>query len=188
MRNLLFLFTLFCSIQSWAQLSDREIETLAERVRNNYEMMGVADGVRVYQTSRHRVLVCLSTIDSDMKLSEKNRQAELKATRAAREFLKGAKNKSITIYNAYSEKVETLHDSKGNSVNEGLGTIDSNTNSSINELSTSVEKETMSDKIIQESGAKLDGIQILMKFTGEDGETIYAHYLLISKKSAKKKH
>ncbi len=188
MRHLLLVFICLCSIQTWAQLSDKEIETLTERVRDRYDMMGFGDGAQVYQTSNNRVLVCFATVDSDLKPSQRNRQATMRATRAAVEFLKGAKNKSISINDAYSEKSEIMTEAKGNSVNEGLTTIDSKTSTNMAEQSSSVEKETLSEKIVQKSMAKIDSMQPLMKFNGEDGETIYAFYLLLSKKTAKKKH
>lgn len=169
-----------------AQLSDAEETKLAEKVKTNYEEFGI-EGSKVYQTSKHWVLVTVVTVTSDMKISQQNRQAQMKASRAAVEYLKGAKNNSISVYDAYSEDKTSLTERNNSDVKQKDMTINSTTSTGANESSVKSEQETMSDKIVQSSIAKIDGLQTLLKMKGEEGETAYAYYMILSKHTAKKK-
>lgn len=53
------------------------------------------------------------------------------------------------------------------------------------ESSANKSKESLSDKIIQSSAAQVREMQPLCKMQGDDGQTAYAYYLVISKTAAK---
>jgi hypothetical protein len=90
------------------------------------------------------------------------------------------------VYDAYSEKSEALTERKDNGVSQKDMEISSKTTSNINENSQSVEKETMSEKIVQQSIKSIDGLQPLFRHKGDEG-VVYVYYMVISKQSAKKK-
>ena len=90
------------------------------------------------------------------------------------------------MYDAYSEKSETLTEKKGSGISQEDKENSSNTTSNINENSQSVEKETMSERIVQQSIRSIDGLQPLFRYKGDEG-VVYVYYMVISKQSAKKK-
>ena len=185
-RAITLTLTLFVVVNVNAQLSDKELESLKNKVMTDIEMDEIGDGARVYQTSKHWTLVSFATVSSGFKPSQQNRQAQIMASRNAIEFLKGAKNKATSVYDAYSEKSETLTEKKGSGISQEDQEISSNTTSNINENSQSVEKETMSERIVQQSIRSIDGLQPLFRHKGDEG-VVYVYYMVISKQSAKKK-
>ena len=159
-KFLILLLALFSSLQVRAQLADEEKDFLANRVRDNYEVFGIT-GAQVYRTQKHWTLVCIVTSAKLNKAKFNERQAQMDASRLAQEFLSGATNQSTSIYDAYSK--------------EGGGEVD--------------EETTMSDKIIQSSRSDLSaiGLQPICRFKSEEGETIFAYYIVICKQKAKRK-
>lgn len=176
----------FFTVSAQAQLSIKETERLAATVRMQYEEWGI-EGAKVYQTSSHWTLVSIVTVTSNQKTSQQNRLAQIKASRVAIEFLKGSTNRSISVYDAFSTEGNSLTGRNQTGVNQKNQEIASSTSTSANEQTTNVESETMSDKVVQSAIDNIDGLQPLLKFAGEDGEIVYAYYMVISKHKAKKK-
>ena len=185
-RTISLALTLFFAINANAQLSDIEMESLKSKVRTDLEMDEIGDGARVYQTSKHWVLVSFATVSSNFRPAQQNRQAQVVTSRNAIEFLEGAKNKSTSVYDAYTNESHALSEQQGTRVEQEIQEIASETSSNTREISQNVETETMSEKIVQESIKKIDGLQPLLKYKGEEG-TVIAYFMIISKKSAKKK-
>lgn len=185
-KFILLILVSLSATQVFAQLTDAETEFLATKVRENYEEYGI-DGAKVYQTPKHWTLVSVVTVTSDMKTSQQSRQAQVKATRTAAEFLKGAANRSISVYDAYSTDETSLTEQQSSGVQQKNQDISSGTSTNASEKTAKSEQETMSDKIVQTAKGKIDGMQPLLKFKGEDGEIVYAYYIVISKQKAKKK-
>lgn len=185
-RTISLALTLLLAINASAQLSDKEMESLKSKVRADLEMDEIGDGARVYQTSKHWVLVSFATISSNFKPALQNRQAQVVASRNAIEFLEGARNRSTTVYDAYTSDVNAVSTRQGTRVEQDIQEIASETSSNVSENSQTVEKETMSEKIVQESIKRIDGLQPLLKYKGAEG-TVFAYFMIISKQSAKKK-
>ena len=178
--------TLLMAVSANAQLSDKDMERLKDKVRTDLEMDEISDGARVYQTSKYWVLVSFATVSSNFKPAQQNRQAQVMASRNAIEFLEGTKNKSTSVYDAYTNEGHSLSEQQGTHVNEQNQTIESGIFSNAKENTQSVEKETMSDKIVQESIKRIDGLQPLLKYKGEEGN-VFAYFMVLSKHTAKKK-
>ena len=85
-----------------AQLSEREKTDLISSVKNNYSLTQI-DGASLYKTkSGFQVLVAIASVSSAKSIEDQNREAQAKATRLASEYLSGATNSSVTIYNSES--------------------------------------------------------------------------------------
>ena len=154
MKKLLSLITcIILSLPSWAQLSESDLNKLAATVRSNYELRQI-EGASLYKTSSgYQVLVTITSTSAAKSVDEQNRDAQMKATRLASEFLSGAVNSTVSIFSSQS------------------------TNNS--------SKEELSDKIVQSSLAQVKNLQPLFKTQGNDGEIVYAYYLVISQTAAK---
>ena len=186
LKTIVCALAMLTTVSAQAQLTDKETTVLASRVRTQYEEFGI-EGAKVFQTPKHWTLVSIVTVTSDLKTSQQNRQAQIKAARTAIEFLKGATNKSISIYDATSSDSNTLSERNQSGVNQRDQEISSSTSTNASEHSTNVEQEIMSDKIAQSAIENIDGLQPLLKFKGGDGEMVYAYFMVISKHKAKKK-
>lgn len=89
-------------ISAMAQLSQKEKTDLINSVKNNYNLTQI-DGASLYKAqSGYQVLVTVVSVSSSKGAEEKNREAQAKATRLASEYLSGATNSSVTIYNSES--------------------------------------------------------------------------------------
>lgn len=96
----LFVLLMIC-VSSMAQLSQKEKTYLINTVKENYNLTEI-DGSSLYKTkSGYRVLVTVVSLSSSLYgIEEQNREAQIRATRLASEFLNGATNQSITIYDS----------------------------------------------------------------------------------------
>ncbi len=182
----LFLLMLF-STNVNAQLTDQERQYLAFTVKNDCLVYGL-DGARVYRTDKNYVLVATEAMQSSMKASDQNRVASMKARRGMIEFLKGAKTKAVSIFGSSSRESDSFAKSdKDDTIMEGQmsGSVVS---SSAKENTRSSTEESLDEKIVQKAISKIDGIESLMKFAGNEGETIYCYFIILKKSNAKKKH
>ena len=154
MKKFLFLSILatLC-LPSWAQLSEKDLSQLSTTVKSNYQQRQI-EGANVYTTaSGYQVLVTVTSVSADKDVTEQNREAQMKSTRLASEFLGGAMNTTVSVYNAQST---------------------SNSN-----------KEELSDKIIQSAQAQVKAMQPLFRMQSDEGQSVYAYYLVISQTAAK---
>jgi len=103
MRKIISLSVLLMMCMSMmAQLSEREKTDLISSVKNNYSLTQI-DGASLYKTkSGFQVLVAIASVSSAKSIEDQNREAQAKATRLASEYLSGATNSSVTIYNSES--------------------------------------------------------------------------------------
>lgn len=154
MKKLLLIITsIILSLPSWAQLSESDLNKLAAAVKSNYEKSQI-EGSSLYKTSSgYQVLVTITSTSSARSVEDQNREAQMKATRLASEYLSGAVNRAETIHSTQS------------------------TNNS--------SKEELSDKIVQSSLAQVKNLQPLFKIQTDEGEAVFAYYLVISQTAAK---
>lgn len=149
---LAFLSVLMCNF-SLAQISQSEQMKLTETVKKNYELTQI-EGASLYKTSSgYQVLVTVTSVSSAKSVEDQNKEAQMKSARLASEFLNGAVNSSVSIFDSQS--------------------------------SANSSKEVMTDKIVQSSLAQVKAMQPLFKMAGDDGQTVFAYFLVISKTAAK---
>lgn len=186
--KLLMAFALFAiSNVAYAQLSDSEMLELMNKAKSHYELSGISDP-KIFKFKSYYFLVDYETMRSSMNNTAQERAAKIKATRSMGEFLNGAKNKSVSVYETQSEESNLSDNNYSDSGKMNGPKFGSETSMADNERQFSSTQETFSDKIIQSAKSKLDGIQSLMKFRGPEGETVYCYFLTLSKAKAKKKH
>ena len=103
MKRILYLSILLIScVSAMAQLSPREKTNLINSVKNSYSLAQM-DGASLYKTkSGYQVLVTVVSVSPGKSVEDQNLEAQAKATRLASEYLSGATNSSVTIYNSES--------------------------------------------------------------------------------------
>ena len=103
MKRILYLSILLIScVSAMAQLSPREKTNLINSVKNSYSLAQM-DGASLYKTkSGYQVLVTVVSVSTGKSIEDQNLEAQAKATRLASEYLSGATNSSVTIYNSES--------------------------------------------------------------------------------------
>ena len=186
--KLLVAFAMFAiSTATYAQLSDEEMLELMSKAKSHYELSTIAEP-RIFKLNKYYVLVDYETMRSSMNKTAQERAAKIKATRSIGEFLNGAKNKSLTVYD--DENDRTTEKESRKKANHGMDDdlVESELSSSSSSYNSSFTTEKFSDKIIQEAKSKVERIQSLMKFKGPEGETVYCYFLMLSKSKAKKKY
>lgn len=178
---------LTCTLSMFAQLSDSEREKLETKVKADY-LHTQMEGATIYKTSKgHRVLVVSTVVTSSQNISQMNRVAQIKAARLAGEFLKGAKNKSVSVYNTESSSSETFEHEQSNVMGSSGSTIGSEVGYSTKEGENQSESESFSDSVLQEATQKAAGrgMQKLMSFRGPDEEKVFAFFMIVDKKAGK---
>lgn len=110
MKKICLLITLLAiSISGRAQLSENEKDRLAQDVKRNYEFSQI-EGASLYKTKTgFEVLVTVVSVSTDQNRDKQNEEAREKSTRLAAEFLSGAVNQSVTVYEGYSTS-DTSHE------------------------------------------------------------------------------
>lgn len=171
---------------SFAQLSEKEKLDLMNMVRLYYNMAG-SEGTQIFKTKSNYVLVDLETMRSTINETAQARSARMKATRTMGEFLKGAKNKSVSVYETRTEETEDFDKKQADKGSMESSIVGSETFSSVEENKLSSSSESFSDKVIQTAHLRLKGVQSLMNLRGQHGESVYCYYLILSNAKAKKK-
>ena len=102
-KRILYLSILLMScVSAMAQLSQKEKTDLINSVKSNYSLTQI-DGASLYKTkSGYQVLVTVVSVSSAKSIEDQNREGQTKATRLASEYLSGATNSSVTIYDSES--------------------------------------------------------------------------------------
>ena len=103
MKKILFVtvYMMLC-VSAMAQLSQKEKTDLINSVKSNYSLTQI-DGASLYKTkSGYQVLVTVVSVSSAKGIEDQNREAQTKSTRLASEYLSGATNSSMTIYDSES--------------------------------------------------------------------------------------
>lgn len=177
---LLLLLAVGFNAIGFAQLSEKNKQTLTEAVKMAYQLNGM-EGTQVYKVGVHRVIVSVVEVQEKLGSTQQSRIAQMKASRAAAEFLVGTKNRAVSVYDSDSFSDDQYRASTESDEDHVIA-------QSKNEGSSSVSSEHFSDKIIQESLAKIQGMQPLLKFAVGSGKAMYAYYIVIDKRKANKKY
>lgn len=157
------------------QLSPNTMGYLAACVQQQYAMT-MMEGATAYKTSDGTILVVTVAVK---RSSTMQRVAQVKATRTAGEYLQGAMNKSVTVYESTQESGYTLSDNAIESSISKNAEIASNLQQSVEDQSLMKTEERFSDKIIQSTLTRVNYMQPLTRFTGEDGYQVFAYFLFL---------
>lgn len=103
----------------------------------------------------------------------------MKAARLASEFIDGAMNKSISVYETNSETSSDFYKNQANKANSMDSDIASEQNRNVNETENESNSENFSDKIVQSAihAAAGKGMEKLSTFRGPDDEKVFVYCL-----------
>ena len=176
-----FLICIFmCTNNSFSQtISEKNKIKLRNKVVSEYVENGVT-GCNVYKTSNGNVLVTVIKIANNKNPEYIDRIANMKATRSVVEFIRGARNKSYSVYNVEdSESNLYTEDSDGNNDLNNTD-IGSSTYTSMNENSHNSDSYTFTDEIVQTSIGEVRNLQMLKKLI-ERNTNVYIYYIKLKK-------
>lgn len=160
-------------------LDDKQTEQLVNSIKRDY-MKTQAEGAKVYKLSKkkHVLSVCV-TVNSSQNISQQNRVGQMKAARLASEFIDGAKNKSISVYETNSETSSDFYKNQANKTNSMDSDIASKQNYNVNETENESNSDFFSDKIVQSAihAAAGKGMEKLSTFRGPDDEKVFVYCL-----------
>ncbi len=158
-------------------LSEKDRVEFASIARTHYAAT-MMDGASIYRFKGRDILLVIVEVK---KSPNAQRVGQVKASRAAGEFLQSANNKSVTVYavsdsNSYSfkDKSEESSSTSGTNVSDRItqGTSD---------LKTTETEETFSDKIVQSSLTRVGHIEPLCRLGAEGGGITLAYFMIIEK-------
>ena len=160
---------------------------LASYVQMDYQLTQM-EGVSAHKVDEGYVLVSVVTLqNSSATIPQKQRIAQVKASRAITEWLNGAQNKSVSVYETASVNVESFSSKMRDNTNSSGSYVSSELSSDMKENSTNVTAEVFDDKIIQSAIGRTQYVEPLTRFVGPSGEEVFCHYLFLSKKAVKHK-
>ena len=174
------IFCALCGLSADAKskpLSEKDRSQLADIARSHYNMT-MMDGASVYRFKGRDILLVIVDVK---KSPNAQRVGQIKASRAAGEFLQSATNKSVTVYevsedNSYAFKDKSVEhgSTSGTTVSDRLeqGTAD---------ITATATEETFSDKIVQSSITRVGHIEPLCRIGAEGNNITLAYFLVIEK-------
>lgn len=169
---LLLLSSMIINAQS---LSTEALMKLAATVKQYYSIT-LMEGASIHKTSEGKVLVAIVSVKKSPSMQ---RVAQVKAARTAGEYLQGAANKSVTIYETIDKDSYSLNDeSKEISVSQN-SSVSSTIDQNVSDITERTTEENFSDAIIQSSLTKVNHMEPLTRFFGEDGTQLFAFYLIL---------
>lgn len=176
-----FLICIFiCTNNSFSQaISENNKVKLRNKAVSEYVENRIT-GCNVYKTSNGNVLVTVIKIANNRNPEYIDRIANMKATRSVVEFLRGARNKSYSVYNVENSE-SNIYTEDSNGDNDLTNTdIDSSTSTNMNENSHNFDNYTFTDEIVQSSIGEVRNLQMLKKIS-ERNTNVYIYYIKLKK-------
>lgn len=169
---LLLLSSMIINAQS---LSTEALTALANSVKQHYAFT-MAEGASVHKIHEGNVLVAVVSIKKSQNM---HRVAQVKAARIAGEYLEGSMNKSVTVYETIEKDSYSLND-ESKEINANQNSLASTTiDQNVSDKTERVTEENFSDKIIQSSLTRVNHMEPLTHFIGEEGSQLFAFYIIL---------
>lgn len=148
-------------------LSDKEKNKLCDIVKEGFVQTQMT-GTSIRKIKRKHILVSIVEVK---KTANSQRVAQVKAARDAGEFLNGAVNHSVTVYESEEGDSYDLKDKESGSA--------SGITQHTSDISTRTTEENFSDKIVQSALTQVKNIQPLCKISSAGPTEIYAFYMIV---------
>ena len=134
------------------------------------------EGTSIHKVSGEHILVVLV---SAKKSPNMQRVAQVKASRIAGEYLKGATNKSITVYETIEKDQYKMDDLAIGTDNTHNTEVNSNMTQNTVDETFRQSEEHFSDRIIQTSLTRVGHMEPLTRFVVENGYEMFAYYMIV---------
>ena len=167
-----------CSITMHAgskPLSDKDRIKLADIARRHYSLT-MMDGASVYRFNGRDILLVITEVK---KSPNAQRVGQVKAGRAAGEFLQSAANKSVTVYAVSEGSSYSMSDKSSEDSRSAGATVSDEITQSTDDLSTTETEETFSDKIVQSSLTRVGHIEPLCRIGNDGNNIIFAYFMIL---------
>jgi hypothetical protein len=158
-------------------LSEKERMEFANVARQHYAMT-MMDGASVYRFKGRELLLVIVQVKSSPNVQ---RVGQVKATRAAGEFLQSATNKSVTIYETGESNTYSLKDKSEEKGTSAGATVSDIISQGTSDITTTETTETFSDQIVQSSLTRVSHIEPLCRLGAENGYQTFAYFMILEK-------
>ena len=136
----------------------------------------MTEGASVHKTSEGNALVAIVSVKKSPSMQ---RVAQVKAARVAGEYLKGSINKSVTVYENIENESYTFSDEANEDSKTQNATSSSTIEQNVSDKTEKTSEVNFSDKIIQSSLTRVNHMEPLTRFIGEDGSQLFAFYIIL---------
>lgn len=171
----ILLFAIAFPVFAAKPLKDKDRQRLIEVVKQRYNET-MMQGAEVIKIGGKNVLVA---VVGAKKGPSSQRVAQVKAARAAGEYLQAASNKSVTVYEVTDNQSYKLSDKASESGSTHNSATSSNISQKTDDASTIETSEKFTDRMIQTSFTQVNHIEPLCNLGAADGEIVYAYYIII---------
>lgn len=169
-----------CGMTAYAgskPLSDKDRTKLAAIARNHYAAT-MMDGASVYRFKGRDILLVIVEVK---KSTNSQRVGQVKASRAAGEFLQSATNKSVTVYEVSDGSSYSLKDTGEEHGSSSGSTVGNKISQETSDMTATATEEQFSDKIVQSSMTRVRHIEPLCRLGAEGNNVIFAYFLILEK-------
>lgn len=169
-----------CGMTAYAgskPLSDKDRTKLAAIARNHYAAT-MMDGASVYRFKGRDILLVIVEVK---KSTNSQRVGQVKASRAAGEFLQSATNKSVTVYEVSDGSSYSLKDTGEEHGSSSGSTVSNNISQDTSDITATAIEEQFSDKIVQSSMTRVGHIEPLCRLGTEGNNVTFAYFLILEK-------
>ena len=156
-------------------LKDKDRQRLINVVRERYTET-MMQGAEVIRIGGKNVLV---TVVGTKSGPNSQRMAQVKAARAAGEYLQASSNKSLTVYEVTDNQSYKLSDKASASGSSHNSATSSNISQKTDDASTIETSEKFTDRMVQTSFTQVNHIEPLCNLGSVAGEIVYAYYMII---------
>lgn len=174
-RTLLLLVTLLSSHINAQSLKTDALMRLANDVKQHYSIT-MTEGASVHKTSEGNALVAIVSVKKSPSMQ---RVAQVKAARVAGEYLKGSINKSVTVYENIENESYTFSDEANEDSKTQNATSSSTIEQNVSDKTEKTSEVNFSDKIIHSSLTRVNHMEPLTRFIGEEGSQLFAFYIIL---------
>lgn len=158
-------------------LSEKDRLEFAEIARRHYAST-MMDGASVYRFKGRDLLLVIVQVKSSPNVQ---RVGQVKASRAAGEFLQTATNKSVTVYETSEGSSYSLKDSSKENGSSSGSSVSDVISQNTSDMTTTETSESFSDEIVQSSLTRVGHIEPLCRLGAEGGYQTFAYFMILEK-------
>lgn len=158
-------------------LSENDRVKLADVARRHYDAT-MMDGASVYRFKGRDILLVIVEVK---KSPNAQRVGQVKASRAAGEFLQSATSKSVTVYEVSEGNSYSFTDSSEEHGSSSGAIVSDKIDQEMADITTTETQEQFSDKIVQSSLTRVGHIEPLCRLGADSGNVTFAYFMIIEK-------
>lgn len=178
-KTLLITIIICLCVPAWGAktLSDKEKQSLCNIVKAGYEATQM-EGSSLRKFKGKKILISIVAVK---KSASTQRVAQVKAARSAGEFLQGAVNKSVTVYETLESDTYAIDENNREQGDTHNARSEYNITQQTSDHSAKTTEERITDKVVQSALTQVNHIEPLCAISGNGAQQVFAYYMILEK-------